>query len=97
MGYSVLRQLAENPSYCAARAKITDDIEWFDEALAGVTWTLCREPERGKSTNHPRIWAMPTDALLGAPPMIVYYYFDEQQVTLLHVEVVEEGEDLDSE
>jgi hypothetical protein len=63
----------------------------MDAALSGVVWLLARHPEYGRKTVSPTVWAMPTDAMLGVPALVVYYCFDDDTVRLLSVEVAVSG------
>jgi hypothetical protein len=99
-GSRVLRELVEEESYQKAKGQLKVDEKRLDEACSGVTWVLCHSPEQGEETEDPRVWAMPTTALLGLPELVLYYTFDSQRVWLISIEpaipdVINEDNDID--
>jgi hypothetical protein len=79
------RTLVEEPSYETSRRLLSADVRRLDEALHGITWVLCHEPERGKATDVDEIAAMPSEAFFDVPSLVVYYSYDEQSVRLIAV------------
>jgi len=84
------RTLVDDPTYEATKGVLEIEDRLFDEALKGVTWVLCKDPERGQETDAPGIWAICTDSYHGVPELVVYYVFDDQSVNLLAVYPAEE-------
>ena len=82
-----LRSIIETDRFIREKLAIEPDVSRLDAALLGVTWTLARSPESGQKTIAPTVWAMPTNAMLSVPALVIYYSFDDDTVTLLSVEV----------
>lgn len=54
----------------------------MDEILEGVTWALAHDPTMGMQILGHRLWAYPTYPWPGAPGLVLYYTFDDENVTL---------------
>ena len=62
------------------------------EVLRGVLWFLERCPERGRKARDAEIWAIPTGGRWGVPKLVFFYFFDEEEVELESVALVELGD-----
>ena len=54
--------------------------------MGGVIWALSKSPEKGQPTDASGIMALPTAVWDGAPPLVIYYRYDDEQVELRSVQ-----------
>jgi hypothetical protein len=85
------RSIIETDRFVREKQAIEPNAQLLDAALRGATWTLARNPQSGQPTVAPTVWAIPTNAMLGVPALVIYYCFDDDTVTLLSVEIAASG------
>ena len=71
--------IIESDRFRTERTAISADVQFMDQQLFGVTTAISLNPEAGKATSNPDIWAVPTASWTQARPLVIYYSFDKQR------------------
>ena len=87
-----MRELLESALYVAQRDTISPDVQRMDELLEALTWGLGEDAEQFfRVLPNRNLWLAKTDPFPGAPSLRVWYTFDDNIVTLLSIEKIQES------
>jgi len=87
------RGIVESPQFHEEANAICADVKRMDSALFAVTWALSRHPEHfEKVPGTKNLCRVLTDPFPDMPSLRIWYTFGEKEVTLLSIELAEEGE-----
>lgn len=90
----LIRTVIEDKRFEEQKKKITPDVRRFDEILFGVAWAVARGPEQfPQALEKPDIRVIKTDPLAGIPRLRIFFTFDDDEVHLKWIEVIEEEEE----
>lgn len=90
----ILRTVIEDKQFNEQKQKITPDVRRLDEILFGITWTVARGPEEcPRVLENPDIRVIQTNRFMDIPRLRIFFTFDDKEVHLKWVEVLEEAED----
>jgi hypothetical protein len=81
------RKIVEEKSFEEDKGRLAHDARRLDEILEGVMELLSREPERGTPIPDSDLRVVRTEPYPDAPSLGVTYRFDDEQTSLLGVEL----------
>lgn len=85
------RTLVEEDGWESSCLDLGIELPRMDEVMRGVGEVLCAQPNKGTQISTD-LWGIPTRPWPGAPPLVVYYDFNEQEVYLKAVGPADEEE-----
>jgi len=86
---STLRTIVEDESFSQAFEKLQVAYERLDEVLTGVTLALVQSPHDCPVIKGTVLSVIKTREFPNIPPLRIFFTYDQREVHLRHVEVIE--------
>jgi hypothetical protein len=94
---NTLRTIVEDESFSNAFAKLKVSYRRLDEVLVGITLALVQSPEHCPIVPGTVLSILKTREFPGIPPLRIFFTYDEKEVHLRHVELIQSAIELAAE